>query len=315
MVTETLSVVEQRALRVLAVERRPIANAQLRDEHGVSLKAEQRQRLKQARLVEMRRVKGASGKPVDGMEITDAGLQWVATNEPPPLAAVGPGPRYGAPEYGIAERSVLLTLMAEGRALAPDDLKKLGVKVAPALRTRLQADRMVTVSARRVPGAKKPIQYIELSDDGWAWAARELAAETPEKAGVAGIALYAVLHGLQRFLERNQLVLADVFGDRALRPSAPQPTPAASPEGVDDRIRAAYASTAQFWGAWLDLADLRDKLTDLPRPAVDEALLRLHRAKAILLMPNDNLKTITERDRVAAIRIGERDRHYINVGG
>lgn len=86
----------------------------------------------------------------------------------------------------------------------------------------------------------------------------------------------------------------------------------ASPS-LDTQVRAAIRALKQFPGHLINIADVRERLGNAPRGAVDDALKRLHDARVINLMPNENLKSITDRDRAAAIRLGETDRHLLVI--
>lgn len=79
----------------------------------------------------------------------------------------------------------------------------------------------------------------------------------------------------------------------------------------DNKVRAAVRALTEFSGHLVNIADVRDRLGDAPRTAVNDALVRLHEARVLSLIPNENLKTITDRDRASAIRLGETDRHLL----
>lgn len=67
-------------------------------------------------------------------------------------------------------------------------------------------------------------------------------------------------------------------------------------------------------GGWVSLTRLRDHLGErYPRKVVDTALRRLMRSQKIVLVPESNQKTLTRRDREAAINIGDQDKHLFTV--
>jgi hypothetical protein len=82
---------------------------------------------------------------------------------------------------------------------------------------------------------------------------------------------------------------------------------------LDSRVRAAIRALTEFRGHFINIADVRARLGDAPREAVDAALVRLHEARVINMIPNEDLKTITDRDRASAIRLGSRDRHLLVI--
>jgi hypothetical protein len=306
----SLTANERRALTFLPVGPNAISHKDLKARHQVTLDAKSRERLRRAGLIKVRSV-GPSKKEVHWLELTPQGAQVVTEmSAAPPLASVSEGPRYGDVPYSVGERAVLLTLMAVAQPLSGAELKENhGLSLSAASRKRLERDQLLTVRAVKVAGSRKSDVRLELSDAGWVWAAQELAGPPPEKAGPGGAALYALMGALNRFLDRNQLVLADVFGEEPLvRHTA---APARNSASLEAQIREAYRAVCPFPGAWVSLADVRDRLAGAPREAVDAVLIRLFDARVANLMPNENLKTITARDRASAIRLGDRDRHIL----
>jgi len=59
------------------------------------------------------------------------------------------------------------------------------------------------------------------------------------------------------------------------------------------------------------LADLREKLADIDRAALDEALKRMQRDEEASLYQLDNQVDITDADRAAAIYFGSEPRHIL----
>jgi hypothetical protein len=85
-------------------------------------------------------------------------------------------------------------------------------------------------------------------------------------------------------------------------------------QGLEQRIRAAYAELATSPGAWVSLTRLRPSLDDVPKAELDKALERLLDAPDVELEPEDNQKTLKVEDRRAAVRIGGEDRHLLAIG-
>jgi hypothetical protein len=206
---------------------------------------------------------------------------------------------------GIPERAALLTLMAEARELSNPELKRLvGVDITGQRRHELGRRHLITT--RRVGRAFAH----ELTDKGWNWCADELAGSPPSGAGSGGRALYAVLAGLDRYLERTNRKLADVFLPATVGPVEPEP-----PAGPDAevRVRTAYRRLARRHGDWVSLTDLRALLPDLDRSEVDAALRRMSRTPLVNIVPAANQKVLTPEDRAAAVRIGMADCHLIAI--
>jgi len=103
------------------------------------------------------------------------------------------------------ERGALLALMAAGRPLKENsELKRVhGIALKEIHRKKLQSLGLIDTTK------KSPLTH-RLSDKGWQWAREQVVAPTPK--GMMGMgALYAVLGGLRRYIERNGYRLEDVF--------------------------------------------------------------------------------------------------------
>jgi hypothetical protein len=205
-------------------------------------------------------------------------------------------------DLGIGERAALLALMAEGREVPNPELKqRYRIDLSGASRRKLNQQQLV---ATRQHGRRN---LHELTDKGWRWCADELAAQCPPRAGSAGGALYAVLAGMHRFLQRSDLQLADVFGSG---PASPEPATGA---GLEDRIRAAYRQLVREPRGWVSLTDLRSLLDGAARDDVDAALRGMLRARRANLIPRAEQHLLTPADRAAAVRIGAEDTHLLSI--
>lgn len=201
----------------------------------------------------------------------------------------------------LPETAAMLALMAEAREVSNPDLQeKYGFSITGKTRARLNNG---LVDSRKVErGAYAHV----LTDDGWAWCRRELTAGgPPPRAGSAGGALYAVLAGLHRYLDHHDLQLSDIFT---------HDKPAAPSSDVEGRIRAAYEELSEGPEAWVALADVRSKLTDLERSEIDETLRLMNRRTDVHLVPESNQKALDERDREAAVTIGNQEKHLLSIG-
>jgi hypothetical protein len=195
----------------------------------------------------------------------------------------------------LKERAVLLALLAQGRPLTNPELREAtGLTLDGASRHKLNDLKLVT-------SEKAGRSFIhELTDDGAVWCEHELAAERPDRAGSVGGALYALLGGLHRYLQRTGQRLADLF---------PGPEP-----DLESRIRSAYTRLRPTSDqSWVRLVDLRAELTDLPRAEVDAALQQLSRQPGVHLQAEMNQQTLTEADWQAAVTFGGSSRHILNI--
>lgn len=208
------------------------------------------------------------------------------------FVAVTPGDLTGT------ERAVLLVLMAESRPVPNPDLVALGPKLEKPGREKLNT--LGLIESERIGNRI----VHELTDRGWRVCREILSASPPKGATGAAKALSTVLGGLDRYLDKAEISLADVFGhttEDSARPSA------------DERIRAAYATLAPRPGDWVPLSRLRRELTDLSRGEIDTGLRQLHRAAGVSLIREENQKSLTDSDRDAAIVIGDQPKHLIMI--
>lgn len=214
-----------------------------------------------------------------------------------------------AKPYGMRERCAMLALMALAREVANGELDaryKLGLDKAQ--RDRLNKDGLI---ASRPQG--RGFAH-ELTDKGWAWAARELRASLPARAGSAGGALYAMLHGLAAILERRDMALADLFAK--VPDSDPKATEvkAASPsQPLQDRIRAAYKRLAKRSGDWVYLSDLHAQLDGATKAEIDSTLREMFRAREVTLTLEEDQASLTKAQRLAALRLGADDMHLLSM--
>jgi len=207
--------------------------------------------------------------------------------------------------------------MAENAELCNADIKE---KYAPGLilkgKPRVQlADELKFIESRTGP---KNANFFSLLDEGWRWCREELERTAPPSAGSGGEALYAILGGLGRFLDRTGYSLAQVFGglpivvdDQATEGAAAVPPTA---DEIEQAIRRAYRKLADPPGAWIGLAEIRDELGDIPKPQVDGVLKLMTRMPGVQIEEQTNQKQLDLRDRAAAVKIGGRDQHILAIG-
>ncbi|WP_440898857.1 hypothetical protein [Actinosynnema sp.] len=189
------------------------------------------------------------------------------------------------------ERAVLLVLMAEARELTNPQLREVaGFTLDGAARRRLNGLGLVT-SAKVGRGFAH-----ELTDRGAVRCAEELTAPRQPRSGSAGGALAAVLAGLKRHLDATGGTVAEVF----------RPDPVAL-------VLAAHDAASGGRGGSVPLADLRERLLGVPRADVDRALGELALREDVRLWGEADQKSLTDRDREAAIVLGGTARHLLVV--
>jgi hypothetical protein len=203
------------------------------------------------------------------------------------------------------EQAVLLILMAEARPVRNPELATLGPKLEKDKRDRLNQRGLIeTTTVDRV-------LVHELTDRGWRVCAKVIGTETPARSSGQGKALYTLLRGLRRHLDREDLAPGDVFLPLDDGPPAGDPDPLG--DDVEAKIRAVYVGLAARAGGWVDLVRLRAELPDVSKRELDAALTRMYRNRGVSLIPEENQKTLTAEDRAAAVEIGDQDKHLIAI--
>ena len=192
--------------------------------------------------------------------------------------------------------SALITLMSVAREIDNTELEEVtGIRITGDVRRRLNDLGLVT-STRQ---GNKPYVH-DLTKQGWLRARAEFAAERPSRPGHYGYAFFAVLNSLDRFLDREDRPLGDLF--------QPEVT-----EGLESQIKRAYRKLAAKPGDWVPLAKLRPLLNGASKEDVDTTLKTLGRKQDITLAPNPNRKVVTADDRDAAVLIGGDENHLIAI--
>src|SRR5258706_3854063 len=147
-------------------------------------------------------------------------------------------------KLSLPERALLLILMAENAELSNPEI---GEKYAPGLQLTGKS-RLKLMDAKLVECRKDGRVFrFTLADPGWLWCRDELTRAVPANSGSAGHALYAVLGGLDRYLNRTGNSLAQVFGDLPV-----ESTGASLPaDEIEQAIRRAYRKLAKPEGSWV----------------------------------------------------------------
>lgn len=211
------------------------------------------------------------------------------------------------PKLTPSQSAVLFVLMAESRELSTPELRKLGPDLDKPSRTRLQKHGLI--ESRK--GSRNAL-YHSLTDDGWAWCATELQDGPPNKALPPVRALYAVLAGIGRYLDAEDLRLFEVFGRPRVDDSAPEEM-TAQPADVGQRIIAAYQALAPTPGALVGVAQLRAKILDADRVQFDTAIVELQDRAGISLIPQEDQARLTDADRSSAVVVGSQPCHLFAI--
>jgi len=199
--------------------------------------------------------------------------------------------------------SALFTLVTVAREIDNTELEeRTGIRITGDVRARLNNLGLVT-STRE---GNKPYVH-DLTEKGWLRARAELTAERPARPGYYGYAFFALLNGLDRFLDRENRPLGDLFQpDVSRKDDTDEP-------GLETQIKNAYRKLAPKPGDWVHLAKLRPLLNGAPKDEVDEVLKILGRKQDVTLAPNPNRKVVTADDRAAAVLIGGDENHLIAI--
>ena len=211
----------------------------------------------------------------------------------------------------LAQRSILFILMGEAREVPNTYFtNERGYKLDAKIRDRLKDLGLINVSTR------KNRLYLELSDLGWKECRAELAAPRHKGEGAVGVALYTLLELLQRHLEKsgtsfnNFFVPAEDAADKPIRATAEPPADQAT--DLEAMIRDAYRALARP-GTWVKLAELRAQLGSIAKADLDKALVKMNRMPNINIVPESNQKSLSDKDKAAAVVIGNQNKHLISI--
>jgi hypothetical protein len=208
-----------------------------------------------------------------------------------------------------SECALLIVLMAEAREISNPELEER-YHITLTGRSRVRLNEAGYVRSVKVG---RPFVHV-LDDKGWDRVHEELNFDSP-RARALGAALRAVHDNLRERVLRQGAYRR--FGEMFARPPGePDQAPDAAVEAGTDigaRIRAVYASLAPQPGVWLRHTDVRRKLDDVPREALDEAFRRLGQAEDVDMMPESNQKILTDEDRRHAVLVGGQETHLMAI--
>jgi hypothetical protein len=226
------------------------------------------------------------------------------------------------------ETAILLALLAQGRKISNKELdERFHFKLVGPEREKLNGLKLVESGKEKGHGNTI---FHELTDRGWARGREELEPRQRARTSIPAGILFAFAEGVDRFVSRERIAVADVF--RADPPASAAPTahaaPAApakerppatpvaeeSPYDIETAVRTAYTKLAGEPGDWVRLATIRPLLGDAPKSDVDRTLLRMARQRDVRIVPDEDQKSLTDADRSAALRIGDHDNHLLLIG-
>jgi hypothetical protein len=194
--------------------------------------------------------------------------------------------------------SALLTLMAVAREIDNTELEEAtGIRITGDSRRRLNLLGLVTSNRT----GNKPYVH-DLTSKGWDRCRTELTAQRPARPGYYGYAFYALLNGLDRFLDREKKQLGYLFQSEV-----------DGGDNLEAQIRSAYRRLAPKPGDWVHLAKLRPLLNGASKEDVDGVLKALGRKQEVTLAPNPDRKAVQADDRAAAVLIGGDENHLISI--
>jgi hypothetical protein len=160
--------------------------------------------------------------------------------------------------------------------------------------------------------------WIEVTEKGWAWAADHLNDDLPTGSPAGSSILQAWLKRLKAYMRARNVALYEILGPQRVRKEGSEgidigdATRASDYDALHVRIRQAYfAATGDRINTRARLCHIREKLKDIDRAALDEALKRMQDEQKASLYPLDNKAEITEADRNAAIYFGGEPRHIL----
>ncbi|MCG5438462.1 hypothetical protein [Micromonospora foliorum] len=224
--------------------------------------------------------------------------------------------------------NALVVLMVEARRLTNAELKEL----AGFTLTGQDNKKLVDLGLVDTDRTHRPFAH-ELTEEGWRVARQLHTAAPPKQGGSTTRSLFVVLSNLHRSLDRLRVSHGDFFKQTEAtapvatepRQEAPAPTVAAttaapaatapmSAAEVEALVRSAYRDLATAPGAWVGLADVRERLADTDRASLDAALRAMVGREDVRIIPVANTKSLTARDRAAAVRIGNEDNHALAIG-
>jgi hypothetical protein len=195
--------------------------------------------------------------------------------------------------------AIYVVLMSKSQAIGSNELaESLGIK-------KLDSDALKQLRTAELIDVGKVgrSNTYTVSRTGWARCLDVMGAPAIAR-GSAQRALLALLQGLKRgFLFHTEFTPEQFFAQ----------SDGPGPATAEQLVRRAYAQLARTTGDWVPLASIRDYLAQLQRGDLDRALESLALQPGVHLIPWDNRKALTDRDRAASLRFGGDDNHALRI--
>jgi hypothetical protein len=187
-------------------------------------------------------------------------------------------------------------LSDKGMLLSDDKAARVGLEARGLIKAEMRTFR--NEKGRSIRG-----YWMSVTDAGKVWAQDNLAA-VPAKAQAAAPILQAWLTRLSIFLQARNISMTDFLGQNwstSVGPSTESAIPSAIPsstsrdyDALRARIRQAYLDlTGNRLNTRVLLTDLREKLKDIDRGSLNEALSWIHLEEATTLSGLDNPQDVT----------------------
>lgn len=206
--------------------------------------------------------------------------------------------------------AALVILMVEAGEVTNHDFERAAnFRLTGPDRTELE-EKLGLVESHKVG----QLLVFELTERGWRFCKQLHTADVNVGRSIPARSIFALLDGLSRSLDRLRVSHAEFFKQPD---TAVAPMESARPAHRGDNatlIRGAYAELAAAPGDWVGLAELRERLSDLDRATMDDALRAMVGRDGVRIIPVANTKSLAPRDRAAALRIGDEDNHVLAIG-
>ena len=191
---------------------------------------------------------------------------------------------------------VLWALLANGGEGFGNELRP---EVKRAERQALHEAGLISVEKR------KRAQWLSVTDRGWRWAEDHLSDKLPDRSYAGTFILAGWLKHLQTFMRVSNTPLAEILVPK-------KNVGTFDYDFLREQIRTAYlAVTGGIFNKRALLAEIRRRLPNVDRDALDNTLELMQRQGHATLMQLDNRPDITAADEAAAIHIGQEPRHIL----
>ncbi len=201
-------------------------------------------------------------------------------------------------------------------------LKDFESDIKPTKRNPLEREQLIDVEKRTSPKTGRAATYLKLTDKGWAWCQNHLGEEFKSRSLLSTPILQRLL-GLMRvhFEGSEHATSFGQFVSQARRQASATKSSGNGHTSADadlaDIIRRTCRELANGQSnVRVRLADLRGRLPESSRSAVDQKLLEMEQAGELSLYRLDNPQEIQDADRDAVLHTATgNERHIVYFGG